>query len=88
MARKLTATRVNEILDAASKRKGAKFIIELVPAPKPKLHFHFRLKGNNGEPIAPGETKPSKQGVKNIVARLIDGGLDAKYKDLSTQKSR
>jgi uncharacterized protein YegP (UPF0339 family) len=85
MARKFTAQQVAAILTKAAKAKGRPFILELVQNRDFKDRYHVRCKGRNGEIIMHGETLRTKQSARNIAARLIDGGLKAKFKDCTTQ---
>lgn len=77
MARKFTATQVKTCTEAASARKQSLFILEAVEG---KKKSHLRLKGTNGEPIMHQECT-SLRHARYMAARLISGGLDARYRE-------
>jgi uncharacterized protein YegP (UPF0339 family) len=83
MARKFTAPQVAAILTKAAKAKGQPFILELCDSQSVQGTYRVRCKGRNGEIIMHGETLRTKQSARNIAARLISGGLKAKFKDIT-----
>lgn len=78
MARKLTLTEVNNILQVHQYETEAQFILEVVQIRK---EFHLRLKGKNGE-IVMHQEQTSYQNARYMAARLISAGmLRCRYKE-------
>lgn len=84
MAKKLSRSQVQSVLSEAKHVIDHEFIIEV--AKKKSGKHAAMLKGRNGEPIMPQETVNEKASAEYIAARLIAGGLRAKYKDLTGDK--
>lgn len=82
MAKKLSATRVREILSTATRPVKFEFIIEISTSKNKKTYL--QIVGKNGEPFTNGEILNQKASAEYMAARLIDAGLRAKYKDLTT----
>lgn len=81
MGKKISSPAVREFLDAAKNVKGHQFIVEVSAHARGK--FAARIKGRNGEIVMNQENVDTKQSAEYIAARLILGGLPAKYKDLT-----
>lgn len=86
MAQLLNRTKVKEILEGAKGVKGYTFIIEVAAHNRGK--FAARIKGRNGKIVTPQETVNDKRSAEYIAARFIDGGLRAKYVDLTKEAKR
>lgn len=80
MSRKLNRTTIASTLEAAKTHIGYDFIIEVSAH---KKQFAARIKGLNGEIVMNQENVDTKANAEYIAARLIKGGLSAKYKDLT-----
>ena len=79
----LTSEQVESILNFARQKIDAAFIMEL-KQDKHSNNFHVRLKGLNGEIMMHQETT-TKQNAEHTAARIINGGLNAKYKDTTNE---